>query len=396
MNGMEKEWKSLNLKKSEPKHIEDYNQTIETIMTQLKAEKKLKDLSPPPKPSSHRLEIGSMDKDIKILQEKNSLRRAKLIDKYENDSNRSKSVKLEIKSKFSDCEDYNDYKSKHRRSQNIYEEHKEVKKGAWRKDMARYEDDLELSKLRKETQKKINYLDDENMSYAEKQGINSSNCVNGTLRIEKTPNEKISNLASSGSSTITTCVTIKLKNNSEEKIDASLTIRPCMVKAELHLPEKSIDATGVKDVNNKSSISLKREKEMQTNQTPMIKNKEKSIDLSGEDKENIGVKTDPKHTYCDNHADIQQYTKSEVNEKSNPDSNVTMANPTDNKEIKNALNTENDDEDEDVSGMRAMRKETNNTLASMEAEFEEGRSKLAAVRARIKRAREMAKASMEE
>ena len=37
---------------------------------------------------------------------------------------------------------------------------KEPKKGAWRKDFARYEEDLELLKLRKETQKKINSLGD--------------------------------------------------------------------------------------------------------------------------------------------------------------------------------------------------------------------------------------------
>ena len=48
------------------------------------------------------------------------------------------------------------------------------------------------------------------------------------------------------------------------------------------------------------------------------------------------------------------------------------------------------EEDEDVDGMRAMRKETASALSNMEAEFEAGRSKLAAIRARIKRAREMA------
>ena len=55
-----------------------------------------------------------------------------------------------------------------------------------------------------------------------------------------------------------------------------------------------------------------------------------------------------------------------------------------------------EEEEEDADGMRAMRKETNNTLASLEAEFEAGRSKLAAVRARIKRAREMARTTDED
>ena len=55
-----------------------------------------------------------------------------------------------------------------------------------------------------------------------------------------------------------------------------------------------------------------------------------------------------------------------------------------------------EEEEEDEDGMRAMRKETNNTLASLEAEFEAGRSKLAAVRARIRRAREMARTTDED
>ena len=42
-----------------------------------------------------------------------------------------------------------------------------------------------------------------------------------------------------------------------------------------------------------------------------------------------------------------------------------------------------------------MRKETDDKFANMEAEFEAGRSKLAALRARIRRAREMSKASSE-
>ena len=52
-----------------------------------------------------------------------------------------------------------------------------------------------------------------------------------------------------------------------------------------------------------------------------------------------------------------------------------------------------EEEEEDISGMRTMRKETENKFADMEAEFEAGRSKLAALRARIRRARENAKVS---
>ena len=52
---------------------------------------------------------------------------------------------------------------------------------------------------------------------------------------------------------------------------------------------------------------------------------------------------------------------------------------------------EEEEEEEDVSGMKAMRKETNDAFANMEAEFEAGRSKLAAPRARIRKAREMSR-----
>jgi hypothetical protein len=54
---------------------------------------------------------------------------------------------------------------------------------------------------------------------------------------------------------------------------------------------------------------------------------------------------------------------------------------------------EEEEEHEDISGMKTMRKETDNKFADMEAEFEAGRSKLAALRAKIRRTRENAKAS---
>ena len=55
-----------------------------------------------------------------------------------------------------------------------------------------------------------------------------------------------------------------------------------------------------------------------------------------------------------------------------------------------------EEEEEDVSGMKAMRKETNDAFANMEAEFEAGRSKLAAPRARIRKAREMSRVVIDE
>ena len=53
------------------------------------------------------------------------------------------------------------------------------------------------------------------------------------------------------------------------------------------------------------------------------------------------------------------------------------------------------EEEEDASGMRAMRKEMDTKMENMEAEFAAGASKLAALRARMKRIRETAKANAE-
>ena len=70
-------------------------------------------------------------------------------------------------------------------------------------------------------------------------------------------------------------------------------------------------------------------------------------------------------------------------------------------EIKLSNHEQNQDEkkegdeesEEDASGMKAMRKEAGDKLLGMEAEFEEGRSRLAAIRARIRRARDMSRES---
>jgi len=54
-----------------------------------------------------------------------------------------------------------------------------------------------------------------------------------------------------------------------------------------------------------------------------------------------------------------------------------------------------EEEEEDEHGVKAMRKEMGSKFESMDAEFEAGRSKLAALRAKIRKAREAAKASAE-
>ena len=57
------------------------------------------------------------------------------------------------------------------------------------------------------------------------------------------------------------------------------------------------------------------------------------------------------------------------------------------------MNKDQEEEEEDLSGMKTIKKETDDKFADMEAEFEAGRSKLAALRARIRRTRENSKAS---
>ena len=56
---------------------------------------------------------------------------------------------------------------------------------------------------------------------------------------------------------------------------------------------------------------------------------------------------------------------------------------------------EEEEEEEDASGMRAMRKEVGSKMENMEAEFAAGASKIAALRAKMKRMREAAKANRE-
>ena len=103
-------------------------------------------------------EMRDLEKEVKMLQEKNNLRRSYMTDKHE----KVQSVKIELRSQYSDYSSTLD-----RKNRIIYDENIEqkVKKGAWRKDMARYEEDLELSKLRNETEKKIYNLDKDTTKY---------------------------------------------------------------------------------------------------------------------------------------------------------------------------------------------------------------------------------------
>jgi len=263
-----------------------------------------------------------------------------------------------------------------------------------------------------------------------------------------------------------TRVTIRLNNKSEEKVDASLTIKPC--KPELsnnlfnsernyvkNIPNDNISVKkGIMDNSNltqpnldkkeeetavgkkdKSMVpattiqkeSIKREKSNEL-ATSLKKEEEKSKkekksakvfeDVSkkvksstNEEKNNIQcLKSAEKPTVSMQSNDLKEASVDE--NKASKKKNVTkkcnghdregmdicekMNNESSNVEgeVRDVVNGEEENEDED--GMKAMRKETNDAFANMDAEFEAGRTKLAALRLRIRKAREMSKVTIDE
>ena len=73
----------------------------------------------------------------------------------------------------------------------------------------------------------------------------------------------------------------------------------------------------------------------------------------------------------------------------------TDSNTKDEEQKEEQKKEEEEEEEEDASGMRAMRKEVGSKMENMEAEFAAGASKIAALRAKMKRMREAAKANRE-
>ena len=481
MKGMEDKWISLNEKGSKttrgdenmnPKYIDDYNKTVENLLTQIKSDRKLADITPVPKNKIFsEMDMMDLEKDVRKLQEKNNLRRSLITEKYEKDLNGTKSVKIEIKPKYSD---YSTLEKKQKLV--VPDESKPVRKGAWRKDMARYEEDLELSKLRKETKKKITSLNDENLAYEEMKGksipvtvikrpVDKDTFDGNTKFLECQKTVLVESKLKIPEDTATR-VTIRLNNKSEEKVDASLTIKPC--KPELsnnlfnsernyvkNIPNDNISVKkGIMDNSNltqpnldkkeeetavakkdKSMVpattiqkeSIKREKSNEL-ATSLKKEEEKSKkekksakvfeDVSkkvksstNEEKNNIQcLKSAEKPTVSMQSNDLKETSVDE--NKASKKKNVTkkcndhdregmdicekMNNESSNVEgeVRDVVNGEEENEDED--GMKAMRKETNDAFANMDAEFEAGRTKLAALRARIRKAREMSKVTIDE
>ena len=132
----------------------------------------------------------------------------------------------------------------------------------------------------------------------------------------------------------------------------------------------------------KTEIAKKEEPKVQEcKPTPKLKNHETS------------VKEEPKH---EESAPIEVVnTPGDIKVEEKKTCAATKPEPDKEEPDKADGEKKEDEEEEDTTGMRSMRKETDNKFATMDAEFEAGRSKLAALRAKMKRLREASKAAAE-
>jgi len=128
--------------------------------------------------------------------------------------------------------------------------------------------------------------------------------------------------------------------------------------------------------------------------TPKWKKPETKVKetLEGQEIVEISTKTETPTTQYNSND-----TKKDEEKESKPEtkSNKTDATPPEDGEEdkKKKDEAKEEEEEEDTTGMKAMRKETDDKFSNMEAEFEQGRSKLAALRAKMKRLREASKAA---
>ena len=368
-----------------PKYIEDYNKTVEDILEKVKLQEKLKEnsWSSAPRKTSWKREDFDIEEEIRKLKDKNMLRKSTMLSDKTDDMDTRK-VKVEVKPSFTER-----YLQKQIDRKIEAAPQQEVKKGAWRKDFARYEEDLELKKLRKETEKKINSLDSESGLPTEETKCRVKKITLQIIDSEPKSSKRLPVKPSNppGHNTVTekspaTFVTVRLNPNTqtntvaEEKVDASLTIKKKTENRKVDSNDASHLKIKSQDVINATKVSDK----VKEAKIDVIENGIKTDGKSKAPEENV------KSVKSENEVRKDKTISQSVGEK-----RLTPGEALDD-DTKNQEGSA-EDEDEDTSGMRAMRKETNDTFASFEAEFEAGRSKLAAVRARIKRAREMAAAS---
>ena len=388
-----------------PKYIEDYNRAMEDILEKVKLHDKLKTNSMSsslPRKTSWKKEDFDIEEEVRKLKEKNMLRKSTMLSDKHDDIDARK-VKIEVKPSFTER-----YLQKQIDRKIDVPPQQEVKKGAWRKDFARYEEDLEIKKLRKETEKKISSLDCESLFPGEESSILTKIPVKiiekQPQKVESKPKQtKFTNhnpendigkkTSEYSDNSQTTFVTVKLNPDTQRnslntgvKIDASLTIKK-------NVASKKID------INDDLKIKSQDAKNDSVTRKVQGKANGAKFDASADinkDSDDISI----------TNKDIQnrvetkrgEHSKSEIKVKEcQADLNAPDEKTRSTEEgLKEAGTSEGGADEEDEDGMRAMRRETRDTFANMEAEFEAGRSKLAAVRARIRRAREMAKAAEEE
>ena len=373
-----------------PKYIEEYNKAVEDILEKVKVHDKLRDnYSSTPKKTSWKKEDYDIEDEIRKLKEKNNLRKSTINDDIKTPTFTERYLQRQINKKTE------------------VSSPQEVKKGAWRKDFARYEEDLEIKKLRKETEKKINSLDDDDSTSDMTTNSRVKKICLQIVDKQQTENVKIKPKpakTTNNSSKVpgqksceyfedspTTFVTVKLSRQAETEVDDSLIMKP----AKVH--QKQNDQTVTKNSNDHGE-----REDYSTTQKILDKSKDEKKVFASQDskskdseKKHVNMKTESKEE-----SKRRENIKPE-SEAKDCKSGEVKASQEKGREVETANNPQGEkeggeEEEEDADGMRAMRKETNNTLANLEAEFEAGRSKLAAVRARIKRAREMARTTDED
>ena len=275
--------------------------------------------------------------------------------------------------------------------QNGWDELKPTKKGAWRKDFARFEDDLELKKLHKETQRKMELLDDKSIGTQGKE--------NYMFTKTETKSSDVKLLLED----IKKRTEAKKQNSSDN--DAKTT-SVTSLKKELR-PQNNIIETQVNLMTNPSLETTKtncssghhkhQENENKNIAEPFVN--EKATKKSDKDfKSRKAVEAEDsvsKSEKLQKQLEIPPKSESHITSREK-EQHLTKNSKTTNSGCQDqeiSLNLAEDDEDE--SGMRAMRKETDDKFSDMEAEFNAGRSKLGALREKMKKLRERTKESSE-
>ena len=165
---------------------------------------------------------------------------------------------------------------------------------------------------------------------------------------------------------------LQKSGNQKDRSKHKLPLKPDRLeqsKGKMNIVEEEIPDQKLLDNQNKSKINVKEKDE--NYHAEDLKTSTKDLTNSSTQNENK----------CGTEMEQFQGITSKVESKNTEDKD------------KEPRKEDEEEEEEDLSGMKTIRKETDNKFADMEAEFEAGRSKLAALRARIRKARENSKAS---